>query len=203
MDVLIRFRRAPFSLSGDISEMFLQVGISSSEDRPYHRFLCRNFESSRDPDVYEFSRLLFGNTASPFCAQFVLQTHAQEHSVTHPRAAETVGNSMYVDDVLDSCETVMEAKKLRHQLSGLVGDTGFKLRKWSSNKAAVIEDVPLEDRLSSLEITDGVLPTQKTLGVLWKADKDVFSFQIKAPEHCQTPTKRNVLSTIARFFRQD
>ena len=73
---------------------------------------------------------------------------------------------MYVDDVLDSCETVMEAKELRHQLSELVGDAGFKLRKWSSNKTAVIEDVLLEDRLSSPEIPDGVLPTQKTLGVL-------------------------------------
>ena len=29
--VLIRFRQAPFALSGDISEMFLQVGISSSD----------------------------------------------------------------------------------------------------------------------------------------------------------------------------
>ena len=28
----------------------------------------------------------------------------------------------------------------------------------------------------------------------------MFSFQIKAPEHCQTRTKRNVLSTIARLF---
>ena len=109
--------------------------------------------------MYEFSRLLFGNTASLFCAQFVLQTHTQEHSVTHPSAAETVDTSMYVDDVLDSCETVMKAKELQHQLSELVGDASFKLRKWSSNKAAVIDDVPLEDRLSSLQITDGVLPT--------------------------------------------
>ena len=69
VDVLIRFWRAPVALSADISEMFLQVGISSN-DRPYHRFLWRDFESARDPDVFEFSRLLLGKTASPFCAQF-------------------------------------------------------------------------------------------------------------------------------------
>ena len=86
VDVLTRFRQAPIDLSVDISEMFLQVGISS-KDRPYHRFLWREFDNTRDPDVYHFSRVLFGNTASPFCAQCILQTHAQEHSATYPSAA--------------------------------------------------------------------------------------------------------------------
>ena len=61
---------------------------------------------------------------------------------------------MYVDDVLDSCETVEEAQKLRQQLSELVEGAGFKLRKWaSSNEVSVIEDIAPEDRLSTLEIT--------------------------------------------------
>ena len=192
----IRFRRAPVALSANISKMVLQVGISSN-DRPYHRFAWQNFESSRDPDVFEFSCLLFGNTASPFCAQFILQTHAQEHSVKYPSAAETVDNLMYVDDI---CDTVKEAQKLRQQLSELVGDAGFKFRKWSSNKVFVIEGIPPANQLSSLEITDGLLSTRTTLGVLWKAGKDVFSFQAKAAEHCKTPTKRNISSGIARLF---
>ena len=52
-DVLTRFRRAPIALSGDISEMFLQVGLVE-EDRRYHRFLWRDFDSRKDPDHYEF-----------------------------------------------------------------------------------------------------------------------------------------------------
>jgi hypothetical protein len=43
--------------------------------------------------------VLFGNTASPFCVQFVIHTHAQSHKETFPEAAESVDNSMYVDDV--------------------------------------------------------------------------------------------------------
>lgn len=74
VDVLTRFRRAPVALSADISEMFLQVELQDKH-RPYHRFLWRDFETSRGPDTYEFTRLLFGNTASPFCSQYVLQTH--------------------------------------------------------------------------------------------------------------------------------
>ena len=75
VDVLTCFRRAPVALSADISEMLLQVELQD-KDCPYHRFLWRDFETSRDPDIYELTRLLFGNTASPFCSQYVLQTHA-------------------------------------------------------------------------------------------------------------------------------
>ena len=76
VDVLTRFRRAPVALLADISEMFLQVELQY-KDRPFHRFLWRDFDMSRDPDVYEFQRLLFGNTASPFYSQYILQTHAK------------------------------------------------------------------------------------------------------------------------------
>ena len=100
VDVLTRFRRAPVALSGDITEMFLQVELQE-KDRPYHRFLWRNLDTSREPDVYEFQRLVFENTASPFCFQHVLHAHAERHRADYPEAAETVDNAMYVDDVLD------------------------------------------------------------------------------------------------------
>ena len=90
---------------------------------------------------------MFGNTASPFCSQYVLQTHAKPHALEFPEAASTVEELMYLDDVLDSCEDVKNAQHLHHQLSALLAIAGFKLRKWSSNVPAVIEDIPTEDRL--------------------------------------------------------
>ena len=127
-DVLLRFRRAPVALSADIAQMFLQVKLKE-EDRPYHRFLWRNLNDDRPPDVYEFLRLPFGNTASPFCAQYVLYTHARSNASTYPEAADTVENSMYVDDVLDSTETTQAAIVLRRQLSQMLGGAGFALRE--------------------------------------------------------------------------
>ena len=200
VDVLTRFRRAPVALSADISEMFLQVELQD-KDRPFHRFLWRDFDTSRQPDVYEFQRLLFGNTASPFCSQYVLQTHAKTHALDFPEAASTVEDSMYVDDVLDSCETVESAQHLRRQLSALLAMAGFKLRKWSSNEPVVIEDVPKEDRLPTLELDKDILPKTKTLGVMWEAERDVFTFQVQQPlVDNKAPTKRNVLSAIASLF---
>ena len=114
VDVLTRFHRAPIALSGDIAEMFLQVGLQE-KDRPYHRFLWQDVDPSREPDVYEFRRLLFGNMASPFCAQYVVHAHAQAHTDTFPAAAESIDNAMYVDDLLDSSETTETAHDLQQQ----------------------------------------------------------------------------------------
>ena len=72
LDVLIRFRRQPIALMCDITEMYLQIELSP-EDRPYHRFLWRDLDQRKTPDVYEFSRVVFGVNSSPFQAQFVLQ----------------------------------------------------------------------------------------------------------------------------------
>ena len=200
VDVLTRFRRAPVALSADISEMFLQVELQE-KDRPYHRFLWRDFDTSREPDVYEFQRLLFGNTASPFCSQYVLQTHAKTHTLDSPQAASTVEDSMYVDDVLDSCEIVENAQHLRRQLSTLLAMAGFKLRKWSSNEPVVIEDIPKEDRLPTIDLDKDILPKTKTLGVMWEAERDVFTFQVQQPLiNNKAQTKRNVLSAIASLF---
>lgn len=198
-DVLTRFRRAPIALSADISEMFLQVSLREG-DRRYHRFLWRSFDSTRDPDQYEFQRLLFGNRASPFCSQYVLHTHAEAHARDYPQATDTINNAMYVDDVLDSCETVNEALRLRRDLSELLTKGGFKLRKWLSNDSAVLEDVPEDDRLQNLEIQEEEPTNVRTLGVLWDATSDVFTFRAKPPDVNMKLTKRNVLSAIATLF---
>jgi len=78
---------------------------------------------------------------------------------------------------------------------------GFKLRKWSSNEPVVIEDIPKEDRLPTLELDKDILPKTKTLGVMWEAERDVFTFQVQQPLiYNKAPTKRNVLSAIASLF---
>ena len=88
-DVLIRFRRNPVALACDIKEMYLQVEIEE-RDRPYFRILWRDLDSSREPDVYEFSRVVFGKNSAPMEAQFVAQENARRHQDVYPMAAETV-----------------------------------------------------------------------------------------------------------------
>ena len=143
---------------------------------------------------------MFGNTASPFFSQYVIQTHCQQHAAEFPEAADSVANSMYVDDLLDSSETVESAQNLRCQLTSLLASAGFNLRKWASNETAVIESIAPSDRLSTLAFGKEETLKIKTLGVMWEAKEDVFTFQVKLPESSKPLTKRNVLSTIAAIY---
>ena len=56
-DILARFRKEPMVLVGDISQMYHQVSMNPV-DRPFHRFLWRELDRDREPDVYEFSRVI-------------------------------------------------------------------------------------------------------------------------------------------------
>ena len=77
---------------------------------------------------------------------------------------------MYVDDLLDSTETVQKARQLQRQLTDMLSTAGFNLRKWSSNEPGVINNIPIADCLSAVEINDEDPPRTKTLGVIWEAD---------------------------------
>ena len=136
--------------------------------------------------------------ASPFCSQFVIQCHAKKHATEFPKAADSVSNSMYVDDLLDSSETVPAAQNLQQQLTNLLESAGFHLRKWASNEAAVVDSIPESDRLPTLDLSKA--EPKKTLGVMWESKADVFMFRIKPPESGGMSTKCNVLSTIATIY---
>ena len=98
--------------------MYLQVKLQPS-DRSVQRFLWRDMNINVAPNVYEFTRIVFGVNASPYLAQFVAQHNAKLNGIDLPRAAETVCKSTYMDDSLDSVETVEETIKLHHDLTTL------------------------------------------------------------------------------------
>ena len=75
-DILVRFRKELEVLVGDVSQMYHQL-VLKPEDRPFHRFLWRNLDVQSPPQVYEFSRFVFGGCYCPFCAQFTWQRHAE------------------------------------------------------------------------------------------------------------------------------
>lgn len=117
--------------------MYLQVEIEES-DRPYFRILWRYLDSSHKPDVYEFSRVVLSKNSAPMEAQFVVQENARRHQHQYPLAAETVMKSTYMDDSIDSVETVEKGIQLYKELDSLWGIAGMKARKWISNSPEVV-----------------------------------------------------------------
>ena len=194
-DVLLRFRRLPVTVVCDIAEMYLRIGIAP-EDKRFHRFLWRGIDQARQPEVYEFDRVVFGVNSSLFQAQFVLQHHAKKFQDAFPMAAETILKSTYMDSVLDEADGL----ELHSQLSHLLSKAGMHTRKWLSNCAGVLKEIPIKDRKAEVDLDRDYLPCAKTLGVWWHADEDVFTFKKNAPGDGMKYTKRNFLSKIANLF---
>lgn len=76
LGVLLRLRQYPVAVSGDMKAMFHQIRLLP-EDCPLLRFLWRDGETDRPPDVYEWRILPFGTTCRPCCATFALQKHGK------------------------------------------------------------------------------------------------------------------------------
>ena len=88
-NVLVRFRRNPVGIACGIKEMYLQTEIEEN-DRSHFRLLWRDLNPSREPAVFELSRVVFGKNSAPMELQFVAQQNARRNQDRYPRAAETV-----------------------------------------------------------------------------------------------------------------
>ncbi len=167
---------------------------------PCSEFLWRDLDETREPEVYEFNRVVFGKNSAPMEAQFVAQENARRHQEEFPKAAETVLKSTYMDDSIDSVETDEEGVELYQQLDGLWKLAGMQARKWISNSPEVVAATPEDDRATELKLTDSQDGVVKTLGISWNSKDDTLA--ISSPECSSTIplTKRNVLKRIAMLF---
>ncbi|XP_064644712.1 uncharacterized protein LOC135498385 [Lineus longissimus] len=199
VDVLLRFRKEPVAIVGDIQQMYLQLEVEA-RDRPYQRFLWREMEVWRVPEEYEFNRVVFGINSSPFLAQFVTQEHAKHHKSTFPLASETILKSTFMDDSMDSVLNDTEGVKLYQELAELWSRAGMYCRKWLSNSMTVLAEIPEEDSAAEISLDEGELPSTKTLGVLWQAKEDMFTFTATPVEDNFTLTKRTFLQKLAKVF---
>ena len=201
VDVLLRFRRYPVALVCDIAEMHLRIGVHP-QDRPYQRVLWRSLNQSEKPKILQFTCVVFGISSSPFHAQYVSQRHSKKNKNKYPLAAETVLSSTYMDDSMDSVKTCDEAIKLYKELSELWGKTGMHARKWVTNESEVLKEIPEEDRAMEVNLKCGEFPSIKTLGTLWKASDDIFTFKDASDPCCKEDkhTKRSFLKKITTLF---
>ena len=141
-DVLLHFRRLPVALVCDIAEMYLRIGMEPSS-RPFNGFLWRDLDQSRPPEKYQFNSLVFGVNLCPYKA--VSRKHAMESKEQYPKATETILESTYMDDSMDSAPSDEECLELYDQLSKLWGSAGMHVGKWLSNSERVLEKIPEGD----------------------------------------------------------
>ena len=201
--VILRFREREVAVIGDISKMYHRVLIPE-RDQHVHRFLWRNFNTQREPDVFVKTVLTFGDKPAPAMAQTALRKTAEEKRDEYPEAAETLIKNSYMDDICDSVDTVKQAKKLTQDIDKVLESGGFAVKGWTSNKAFT--------ETQNLEIgfkTPQAEREGRVLGLVWNCNTDEFRFKVKLEFLSPTDpsvhlkpkiTKRRILSQVARIY---
>lgn len=204
--VLLRFRQKNVAICGDIREMFHQISIRSPDNQA-QRFLYKP-SPDRPPQIYVMDVATFGATCSPCQAQYVKNQNANDLADRYPTAAEAIIKAHYVDDYLDSTDTVDEAVQLLSDVKYVHSQGGFEIRNFCSNSTEVLRRMGQtkspDYKSMNLDQTNDV---ERVLGMVWRPIADVFSFDIsirpdilKLLDESIVPTKREVLRTVMSLF---
>ena len=200
--VLLRFRKEPVAVVGDIKLMFHQCHVLESDTR-FLRFLWwPNGDTSQKPKVYCMNVHLFGGKSSPSVVNFCMRKIAEDNEAGFSELSiDTLRRSFYMDDMIRSVSTVEEAKVLVPEMKALLKAGGFELAKFMSTSRKVIESVPEEDRaksLQSVDLQDSTLPQESALGLKWNVEGDFFTYGVNLQE--KPLTKRGLLATTASLY---
>jgi hypothetical protein len=199
---LMRLRRYEFAVTGDISEMFLRIRVAP-EDKQFHRFY-------HNGKHYQWTRILFGNKSSPNASQKVLTTVGELFGEQYPNAKDTVDNSCYMDDCVDSRATESELQQLVTELPAMLLKADMKLCKFYTNSKLVASEIPrdLVAKEVRFEDKDPFFESNKVLGMVWDAQSDNLTFKTKYTsfkewkDACKITiwTKRAILKTTASTY---
>ncbi|XP_045454788.1 uncharacterized protein LOC123664238 [Melitaea cinxia] len=194
--ILLNFRLLPIALCADVEQMYLRIKVHPQ----FYKFqqILYRFNTSDPIQLFEFKRVCFGLTSSPFLALRTLRQLADDEKNNFPLASEVInGGFFFMDDICCSINDVHSAQKVASQLIDMFAAGGFKLHKWLSNSPEVLSSLP-QNHLHPQSLNFASTATQKVLGVTWEPHEDNFNFFIRpAKVPC---TKRNMLSVIARLW---
>ena len=209
--VILRFRERECALMGDLSKMYHRVLIPEVPDQHVHRYLWRNMETERPPDVYVKTVLTFGDKPAPAMAQIALRKTAEEGEEFYPEAAKVLKEDVYMDDICHSENTVQETRKVAEDLDKILMKGGFSVKNWKSNKplTPVKEDSSEEETKVFHTTSPG--EEDSVLGTAWNSATDTISLKVRsdllklsATDHQRMEeiklTKRMLLRNIAKIY---
>ncbi|XP_055527503.1 uncharacterized protein LOC129720107 [Wyeomyia smithii] len=132
--------------------MYRMVRVQPS-DQHLQRILWR--DSPQAPvKTYELTIVTYGTACAPYLATKCLTQLGKDCQSTHPLGAEAIQKDFYVDDMLSGADDFEQAKRLMSEVIEVTDSAGFTLRKWNSNSAQLIANLPkhLKDDRTTLEL---------------------------------------------------
>ncbi|XP_070526042.1 uncharacterized protein [Cardiocondyla obscurior] len=136
---------------------------------------------------------------APFLALRVLRRLAEYDGNRFPLAVLILRKQIYVDDVLFGDHDVTALRLKRDQLISLLNCGKFKLRKWASNSAVLLEDIDPHDHGLACDKNLSNDETVKILGIVWNPISDDFCYRVSLDPPISF-SKRSILYVIARLY---
>lgn len=195
-DLLINLRMFSIAVTADIEKMYFQIKL----DAKHHAFqrIIYRFDINSKFNTYEFNRISFGISSSPYLAMRVIRQLAADNRITYPLAAYEVENHMYMDDYVCSFDNIDIVEKTYKEMTTMLQSGGFNLVKWISNSPEIMNIIPQSHRNNQNINFDADSNNTKIIGMQWNPKQDKFQFKINA--NLFKCTKRSILSVTARLF---
>ena len=145
---------------------------------------------------------LFGTKDLPICANYALQRTARDNVSQYPEETKAVLENFYMDDYLDSMESLERALNRSKELVHLLHLDGFKLTKFVSNVPNLADRIDgspqsIEQKVIALSKED----SSHVFGLKWDQNNDTL-FVSRGPSSTVTKslTQRLVLSLVSKIF---
>ena len=184
---LVRFRMEKFALMADISKAFLRIQVRM-EDRKFLKFLwIEDLEQPHVITTYQFKRVLFGSTSSPFLLQGTLWEHFERHGGAY---RDMLQSAFYVDNFITTTDTEEELFRTKSVTENILHLAGMPLSQWNSNCAPFNASLQEEDR----DIVANVL------GMGWNTESDIIFIKRPRLGKFSTVTKRGTLAMVSSIF---
>ena len=186
--------------------MFLKIKLRET-DRDAQRFLWRGSNRSMTPDEYVVNSVLFGAKSSPCIALHIKNKNANRFMSKYPDTVKSLIDNCYMDDLLDSCESINEASERVAQAIEINASAGWEMHSWASNEPSVFKNIITTTETKKLLKNESDVYGEKVLGLKWENMTDVLTFSVNSCKISdelysgrKKPTKREFLAIIMSVF---
>ena len=176
MKTLIRFRAKKIGFTADIEKAFWQIKVAEN-DQSYLGLIW--IDSQEKFEYFKMTVVPFGLTCSPFILQSTIQKHC-ETTKLHPEVASELSSKFYVDDYVNSVDSITNAIEQRTKITEILREANFNIRKWTM----------------SGDNTD----PNRILGIWWNPQTDMINLCESKFEIPIKFTRRCIQSICAKIF---
>ncbi|XP_036347034.1 uncharacterized protein LOC118756375 [Rhagoletis pomonella] len=194
--ILMRFRTHRYAITADVARMYRQVCVSSKHV-DLQRIVWRPDPSSPIVD-YRMLRVTYGVAAASHLAVKSLQQTAKASSNSCEEAVSVILKDFYMDDLLTGASCKAQLQSLQQNISEILKEGGFELRKWASNYLELNESISGASKSISHYVVDG--KDVHALGLIWSIEGDHFTFAVSLKQQPAILTKRAFLADASTLF---